>query len=62
MTFPVHAENIRMTHAVVYLRQQYGDSRQPLIVVIDRLNFCRAAVRQLRQSGARWLHVEWLPV
>lgn len=32
-----------------------------MIVVMDRLNAHRAAVRELRQSGAKWLQVEWLP-
>lgn len=29
--------------------------------VMDRLNVHRAAVRELHQAGATWLHVEWLP-
>ena len=61
MTFQVHDENIRTPHAVAYLRQLHRELRRPLIVVMDRLNVHRAAVRELRQSGARWLHVEWLP-
>jgi transposase len=61
MAFQVHAENIRTPQAVAYLRQLHRELRRPLIVVMDRLNVHRAAVRQLRQSGAGWLHVEWLP-
>ena len=53
----------RNPHATVvaYLRRLHRELRRPLIVVMDRLNVHRAAVRELRQSGARWLHVEWLP-
>ena len=51
MTFQVHDENIRTPHAVAYLRQLHRELRRPLIVVMDRLNVHRAAVRELRQSG-----------
>jgi transposase len=61
MTFQVYDENICTPHVVAYLRGLHHQLRQPLIVVMDRLNVHRAAVRELRQSGATWLHVEWLP-
>ena len=48
MTFQVHDENIRTPHAVAYLRQLHRELRRPLIVVMDRLNVHRAAVRELR--------------
>ena len=35
--------------------------RRPLVVVMDRLNVHRAAVRRLHERGAAWLDVEWLP-
>ena len=44
-----------------YLRELHRQLRRPLLVVMDRLNVHRAAVRQLRKAGARWLDVEWLP-
>jgi putative transposase len=31
------------------------------VVILDRLNVHRAAVKRLRARGARWLTVEWLP-
>jgi len=61
MAFQVHDENIRTPHVVAYLRRLHRQLRRPLIVVMDRLNVHRATVRELRQSGATWLHVEWLP-
>jgi hypothetical protein len=57
IAFSVQDENVRTPHTVAYLREL----RRPLIVVMDRLNVHRAAVRQLRQTGTTWLHVEWLP-
>ena len=59
--FQVHDENIRAVHVVAYLRELHRALRQPLIVVMDRLNAHRTAARRLREAGAQWLHVEWLP-
>ena len=61
VTFQVHDENIRATHLVAYLRQLHRELRRNLIVIMDRLNVHRSAVRQLRDAGASWLKVEWLP-
>lgn len=61
IAFSVQDENVRTPHIMVYLRELHRHLRRPLIVVMDRLNVHRAAVRQLRQAGAAWLHVEWLP-
>jgi transposase len=59
--FSVQDENVHAPHVVAYLREVHRQLRRPLIVVLDRLNVHRAAVRELRQAGAAWLHVEWLP-
>jgi transposase len=59
--FQVHDENIRAVHVVAYLHELHRALRQPLIVVMDRLNAHRTAARRLREAVARWLHVEWLP-
>lgn len=61
LTFQVHDENIRAVHVIAYLRELHRALRRPLIVIMDRLNVHRTAVRQLREAGARWLKVEWLP-
>jgi len=61
IAFSVQDENVRTPHAMAYLRGLHRQLRRPLIVVLDRLNVHRAAVRELRQAGAKWLHVEWLP-
>jgi transposase len=59
--FSVQDQNVRTPHVVAYLRGLHRQLRRPLIVVMDRLNAHRSAVRELRQSGAKWLQVEWLP-
>jgi transposase len=59
--FRVQEENVRAPHVMRYLRDLHRQHRRPLIVVMDRLNVHRSAVRRLRERGARWLHVEWLP-
>jgi transposase len=60
-SFSVQHENVRTPHVVAYLRGLHRHLGRPLIVVMDRLNVHRAAVRELRATGATWLHVEWLP-
>ncbi len=59
--FSVQAKNVRAPDIVAYLRELHRQLPRPLIVVMDRLNVHRKAVGELRQVGARWLHVEWLP-
>ncbi len=59
--FSVQGENVIAPHVMAYLRGLHRQLRRPLVVVMDRLNVHRSAVRQLRQAGATWLHVEWLP-
>jgi len=61
ISFQVHDENVRTPQVVRYLRQLHRQLGRPLLVVLDRLNVHRSAVRQLRAAGARWLDVEWLP-
>lgn len=61
IAFSVQDENVRTPHVVAYLRGLHRQLRRPLVVVMDRLNVHRAAVRELRETGAKWLHVEWLP-
>lgn len=61
IAFSVQDENVRTPHMVAYLRGLHRQLRRPLVVVLDLLNVHRAAVRELRQAGAAWLHVEWLP-
>ena len=59
--FVVQDRNVRTRDVMRYLRQLYRLHRRPLVVVLDRLNVHRAAVRKLHERGAAWHDVEWLP-
>lgn len=59
--FRLHDDNIHAVDVVGFLRDLHRQLRRPMIVVLDRFNVHRAAVRQLQEAGADWLQVEWLP-
>lgn len=61
VAFAVQDTNVRTPHVIAYLQGLHRQLRRPLIVVLDRLNVHRSAVRKLQQAGASWLTVEWLP-
>jgi transposase len=46
---------------VTFLHEIHKHLRRPIILVCDRLPAHRSAVRQLRETVAAWLQVEWLP-
>jgi len=54
-------ENIVATDVVAFLRSLHRQQGRKLIVVLDRFNVHRKAIRLLKESGATWLSVEWLP-
>lgn len=59
--FAIHERNVRTPDMLRYLRELHRHHGGPLVVVLDRLNVHRSAVRRLRQRGAKWLEIEWLP-
>lgn len=59
--FIVQERNVRTGDVMRYLRQLHRIHQRPLVVVLDRLNVHRSAVRKLQERGAAWLDVEWLP-
>jgi putative transposase len=59
--FVIHERNVRTPDVLRYLCELHRQHGGPLIVVLDRLNVHRSAVRRLRDRGAKWLRVEWLP-
>lgn len=61
LTFAVHDHNIRAPDFLEFLFQLRREIRRPIILVCDRYSVHRSAVRKLRESGADWLKVEWLP-
>lgn len=62
--FRIHARNIRTPEATEFLRALDRHVRGPMIVVQDRLNVHKAAVKRWlasRRPGAPRVMVEWLP-
>jgi transposase len=53
--------NIVATDVVDFLRHLHRQIGRKLIVVLDRFNVHRKAARLLREQGAGWLTIEWLP-
>lgn len=62
--FRIHTRNVKTPEATEFLRVLDRHVRGPLIVVLDRLNVHRAAVRRWlasRRPGAPKASAEWLP-
>ncbi|MCL4222464.1 MAG: transposase [Phycisphaerales bacterium] len=62
--FRIHTKNVKTPRATEFLRILDRHVRGPLVMVLDRLNVYRAAVRRWRASrppGAPRVGVEWLP-
>jgi len=53
--------NINGLGAVDFIRSLRRQLQRPILLVIDRLNAHRTAVRILLQRAPRWLAIEWLP-
>ena len=53
--------NVVASDVVAFLRQLHRQIGRRLIVVLDRFNVHRKAVRLLKEQGARWLEFELLP-
>lgn len=54
-------DNIRARDVIAFVRHLHTRIRRPLVVVLDRFNVHRSAVRQLQDRGTPWFDVEWLP-
>ena len=61
LSFKIHDHNIKAPDFIEFLRQLRRDLRRPILLVCDRLNVHRSAVRQLQDEGVDWLTVAWLP-
>ena len=59
--FRVHDHNVRTADMLRYLYALHRQHRSRLIVVLDRLNVHRAAIKRLQARRINWLEVEWLP-
>jgi transposase len=61
LSFSIHDHNIKAPDFLEFLFQLRRELRRPVILVCDRLNVHRSAIRRLHEKGADWLKVEWLP-
>lgn len=54
-------DNVVATDVMAFLRSLHRQQGRKLIVVLDRFNVHRKAIRLLQESESAWLQVEWLP-
>jgi len=59
--FRLQAHNIHAADVVAFLFGLHRHLPRRLIVILDRWNAHRKAVRVLQERGADWLDPEWLP-
>lgn len=59
--FSVLDHNVKTPDFLAFILELRRMTRRPIILVCDRLNVHRSAVRQLQEAAADWLSVEWLP-
>lgn len=59
--FSIQSQNIKTPDFFEFVRQLRKQTKRPIILVCDRYNVHRSAVRKLQEQGASWLQVEWLP-
>jgi transposase len=53
--------NLRTDDIVDFLRTVHRHLRRPLLLVCDRWQVHRSAIKTLQQQGCPWLRVAWLP-
>lgn len=59
--FQIHDHNIRFTEVMAFLALLHRHLRRKFILVLDRYNAHRKAVRLLQAKHPDWFEVEWLP-
>lgn len=59
--FRIHSHNIRFRQTMEFITLVHRHLRRKFILVLDRLNVHRKAVRLLREEHPDWFEVEWLP-
>jgi transposase len=52
--------HVRAPDFLAFVLELRRMTQRPIILVCDRLNVHRSAVRQLEEQGTGWLTVEWL--
>ena len=61
LSFSIRDHNIKTPDFLEFMLQLRRELRRPIILVCDRLNVHRSAIRRLHEKGVDWLKVEWLP-
>jgi transposase len=59
--FQLHEHNIRFDDVIAFLDLIHRHLRRKFILILDRYNAHRKAVRLLQEADGAWLEVEWLP-
>jgi len=61
LPFWIQQRNVRAPDVAIFVRQLHRTLGRPIILVCDRYNVHKKAIRLLQEQGANWLHVELLP-
>lgn len=61
LPFQIHETNITAADVVAFLRALRRQLQRPLIVILDRWQVHRSAVKRLQAAGLKGLDFEWLP-
>lgn len=59
--FRIHSHNIHFADTIQLITLLHRRLRRGFILVLDRSNVHRKAVRLLREKHPRWFEAEWLP-
>lgn len=59
--FRIHRDNVRWDKVVAFLTLLHHHLRRRFVLVLDRLNAHRKAIRILQAAHPDWFEVEWLP-
>lgn len=59
--FRIHAHNIHFDDAILFIAFIHRHLRRKFVLVLDRYNVHRKAVRILEQAHPEWFEAEWLP-
>jgi len=59
--FEIHSRNIRFEEVLAFLKALHAQIGGKFILVLDRYNPHRKAVRLLTQKHSDWIDTEWLP-
>jgi len=61
LVFQIHRKNIHTDEAAAFFRAIRRKLGNRVVFVLDRYSVHRGAVKRLRQAGASWFDIEWLP-